>query len=388
MLKLLSFKQRVLSFSLLLAAAPTLATPLGSADMFNAYARSSFNYGQVDIQGIIGAGSDISFNNGGSIADQVDPGNSTAVYSGGNFTFGNSGQGGNIKYGGVQSGGDVTIYKSSVGGNINSKGNTTLIASPGATNVTSEGNVSFDQMSWNGNVRAGGDFYGSNGAPITGTVTVTGTNHAPSWYTPNTATNPNTPVVNTIDHQQISDDIVAASSRYNAMTANGTITNSSAKNWVFAGLQSLNIFDISDASFLNDFDSFTFDGPAGATFVLNIAGFDIDFGLIKMGGFNLLDPSLILFNFYETTSLNIDGSVYGTILAPNALVTTTGTGTLFGSLYANEITGSAQINNFSFDGEEPTIGVPEPGSILLMGIGLAGLLGFKQKRCRVFPIDQ
>ena len=64
MLKPFSYKQGLLSISLLLATTPALATPLGTAEIFNAYSRTNFNYGSVDIEGVIGAGGNIVYQGG------------------------------------------------------------------------------------------------------------------------------------------------------------------------------------------------------------------------------------------------------------------------------------------------------------------------------------
>jgi choice-of-anchor A domain-containing protein len=389
MLNPLTQQRSIFSLALLLTSLPALATPLGTADMFNAYATGNMTYGSVDIEGVIGSSGNITFNGGDTGRKANGP---YTIYSGGDVNITNH----HIYHGGVQAGGNVSISGTSVDGSISNKGATTLtnmgFGVPAAS-VTSGGNVTFSGMSLNGSVYTGGNFVGGNGAGVTGKVTASGTVTAPSWYLKGGYEEGAVPpVVNIIDHQQVAQDIQNASNAYAQMDASGAVLNPYAEQWIFDGDQSLNIFDFNGAD-LAHITQFTFDGARDATYVFNISGTDISFGSNgdKIGGWlynfegfiekmqvGLFDDisSRILFNFYEATSLDIYGSVFGSILAPSADVYVYGGtlgGAINGSLYAKNISGDGQINNISFDGEEPRQ-VPEPASLALLAIGLVPLL--------------
>jgi len=443
------------------------ASYLGPAEMYNAYAISSFNYGSTDIQGIIGSGGDINYDGGdvGSTADPVT--NPYSIYSGGNVTL----TGHAVKNGGIQADGAVTTTDTSIAGDINSGSSVTItrgsmasgatidndgdlttnnfqvqgtVTSQGSVSITSgstlgpinatgnvttskaglggditsEGQIEIKEGSMasplnftsngdfkannnliKGHVHTGGTFTGKSGS-IVGTVEAVGGRGPGNTYyiapanmvEGAAATAPNVSIAahqsDAIDHGAIADAILNASSTFASMPANGTVSEPYSNQWLFSGSSDLNIFDI-DGSTLGFFDSLTFDGLAGAAFVLNVAGTEINYGLGKAGGFHFLndlfefDPSKILFNFFEAEILNIHGSLHGTVLAPLADVTTDGSGTIFGSLYADNISGTSQINSIYFDGSSPEIGeiaqVPAAATLSLFGIGLLALLRRNRK---------
>ena len=87
----------------------------------------------------------------------------------------------------------------------------------------------------------------------------------------------------------------------------------------------------------------------------------------------------MLFNFYQATSINFGGSFQGTVLAPEATVTGTGSGQLDGGLIALSFNGDTEFHDYLFAGSNLAPYVPpvaEPTSFLLCGIALlvVGLL--------------
>jgi len=397
MLKRLPQKANLLAITLALSSTSALAGPLGSAGMFNVYASGNIDYGQVDVEGVVGAGGNISFTNGGLIGNQIGNGNTTSVYSGGSFTFGHPGQGGTI-YKGVQAGSNVALSNTGIGGDIASKGDVTVYQgskSVPSMNITSEGSTTLTSFGFNNSsVHVGGNFDNEGGGNFTGSTLVKGpgaTTTADGWYlNQGSVTNGDAPNVELFDHNQAAADIASASQAYAAMSANGTVANPYAEQWVFSGNSDLNIFNV-DGSDLAHLASLTFEGDMNSTYVINVAGVNIDFGSLgdKIGGFfsdagkmavdvNIFDEfsGKILFNFFEATDLDLYGSIFGSVLAPNADVWVQGGGdggALNGSLWANSISGYGQINNIGFTGSGPSASVPGPATLPLMIAGLAGL---------------
>ncbi len=82
----------------------------------------------------------------------------------------------------------------------------------------------------------------------------------------------------------------------------------------------------------------------------------------------------ILFNFGTDSAVTLNGQLYGSILAPDATVT--GSGTIVdGEIIANNVTGLGETHNNSvFAGNLPSVGsTPEPATITLLGGALLGL---------------
>lgn len=90
----------------------------------------------------------------------------------------------------------------------------------------------------------------------------------------------------------------------------------------------------------------------------------------------------VLFNFYEqgAFTLNLEGTMIGSVLAPNAAVGDLCGGCTFnGSLVAASYstTSSVQFHNFNF-----TSGTPEPAPIACVGLGLIALACVRRRRRR------
>lgn len=144
---------------------------------------------------------------------------------------------------------------------------------------------------------------------------------------------------------------------------------------------------------LADFTSvFTTPEALGSRVVFNISGDVVNLTskdwLIKTNDWMQHNESNILFNFYEATSLTINTSLYGSVLAPKADVFGNG-GMINGQLIASSFTtgingGGTQLNRPTFNADTPpstanTVDVNEPTAIALLLAGLFGI-GLRLKK--------
>jgi choice-of-anchor A domain-containing protein/uncharacterized repeat protein (TIGR01451 family) len=112
----------------------------------------------------------------------------------------------------------------------------------------------------------------------------------------------------------------------------------------------LNVFSVSGSE-LSAANNFEIDAPNGSVVLVNIQGQDVSWtgGLVIYG----TDKSNVLYNFYQATTLKIQGiDVRGSILAPFATVNFV-TGVQNGQMIAKCITGQGQFNNTQFIGNIP-----------------------------------
>ena len=126
--------------------------------------------------------------------------------------------------------------------------------------------------------------------------------------------------------------------------------------------------------------------PANSSIILNITGNNITWanqGLQALSSFS----DRVIFNFIDATLLSLSGiGVPGTILAPNADVTGNN-GNLDGTLIAKSFQGSLEFHNnpYAAPGGNPGPGgaVPEPGTLLLLGPVLLGIMWWTGRRKRL-----
>ena len=145
------------------------------------------------------------------------------------------------------------------------------------------------------------------------------------------------------------------------LTANGTD----------AQVFNLNGADYSSATYIN-FTGF----QAGQTIILNISGTS---GTFNGGTGTNFSGYNALFNFYEAATVNTTNSANGTLLAPVATIT--GSGTVFGNVIANNWNaGTVGTGNYfqstNVAGLTLVTPVPEPETfgMLLAGLGLMSLM--------------
>jgi choice-of-anchor A domain-containing protein len=115
-------------------------------------------------------------------------------------------------------------------------------------------------------------------------------------------------------------------------------------------------------------------GTGVKTIVINVDG-----NFTQPGGMNMNGADQeVLFNFYDATALSL-GAWETSVLAPNS-ATTTG-GAFEGFLYTKTLTAGGELHNLAINTPlPPPVGVPEPGTIALVGAGLAAVIASRRAR--------
>jgi hypothetical protein len=87
----------------------------------------------------------------------------------------------------------------------------------------------------------------------------------------------------------------------------------------------------------------------------------------------------VIWNFFEATSLHF-GFWHGSVLAMNAAVSNFTP--IEGTLVAASFNGGGELHDYGFRGRLPSdpVPVPEPGTLGLMAMGLAGLAVARRRR--------
>ncbi|XXJ21441.1 choice-of-anchor A family protein [Desulfovibrio caledoniensis] len=165
--------------------------------------------------------------------------------------------------------------------------------------------------------------------------------------------------------------------------ANGTVDSTPWGAISLSGdnTSGLQVFNLDAADLLNA-NTLSIDQIAdGATILINVNGATA--GLVNMGMDALMPYSdKVLFNFYNAEDLILDSvGIKGSILAPGADVAGRwgGWGHIDGTLIASSYNAHIEQHDVPFDGGTP---VPEPGTFLITGLGLLGMVGFLRRSRR------
>lgn len=260
-----------------------------------------------------------------------------------------------------------------VGGNVNMAGKSLKVGSllgadPTVDAVTIVGDIKAnDVQALNGNIVYGGNKYSTNLIVNSG----------------NTATAVSQGLLqaefNTV-YQSVIDD----SNYYKTLAANGTFNTSDMNNLKFESTSSddLLVFNINGTDLLNG--SFSFGFTPTVPIIINVAGTGaLNLNSKAFGNFTKQVASLVLWNFFDYTSIGFNGDGWnGSVLAPNADITS-GTGSLDGGFAALSYTGTVELHNqlFTYEppGETPGVDVPAPPVFFLLFGGLIATMALRRR---------
>jgi len=153
--------------------------------------------------------------------------------------------------------------------------------------------------------------------------------------------------------------------------------------------KTINYFTVPSSDF--GAGSIEIDVPSGSTVVVNVTGTTVTFnsaGVFVNGNAESDtndDGNQILFNFPTATTVNVNGALDASILAPYAVLNGNG-GQIGGTIIAAQISGNSEYHNDEFVGAIPlytgTSSAPEPGTLVLMATGIffmAGLFVWRRR---------
>lgn len=350
----------LLGASALMTAAivPAHAQTLGKAADYNVFIFGDQSAKDVDVQGKVAVGGNANYTNY-TVADKQATGSGVNLVVGGNYTNSNGSVNGSVVVGG-----NITHSVPSISGNVSAKGSV--------------------------------DFSGSGGT-VTGAI-VYGTTYAGPSYLGTSQTKGTTTLP--FDFAQVQADLTSKSTSFAALTPTTTATLQSNQLYITAAATGQTVVNVTAAQLAAATNGFVYSGSANSTLLINItnptslASLTIaNTGTTFSGGlamanllYNIADPTL--------TTINLQGSFVGSLLAPKATINAT-TGGFNGQLIANKLNGGGEEFHSVEYGTGSTStyfkgtvsantnnSVPEPGSLALAGLGLPVALGAIRRRAK------
>ncbi len=265
-------------------------------------------------------------------------------------------------------------------GNLAAGGAVTLTSYSIATGIEGNGSTSMSSPD-PARLVVGGALTTNNGGEVgdNGTGTIYYGTIAPTYnnggFTSGTTPVPNQTLVNFAASQTYYTNY---SQQLGALSGTN-LTLSGSTSLDLSGLQSgLNVVNIQDGSTGLNLSSIEINGATNATVLINILGSGpVTFMYLGQSG-SLDSGADVLFNFVTATSVNVEGTLSASILAPYAGVTAEN-GDINGQLIADSFSGSEEFTNVAFAGTLPAP-VPLPGSVLLFVSGLLGAAVILRRR--------
>jgi choice-of-anchor A domain-containing protein len=183
---------------------------------------------------------------------------------------------------------------------------------------------------------------------------------------------------NPVDFTAAKTNLTNLSLTLGALSATGAATAGS-QGYVLVANSPISVFNLSADTFANLTQIIT----NGNTVIVNVSGTTVQSsntaltvdGTQPTAGSNA--AAGVLFSFDNATSIALDSSFGGTILAPYA--TLTGNSQFNGQIIVNNLNFSGEIHGTGFTGYLPTP-VPEPATLLLVGSTLLGAAPVVRRR--------
>ena len=291
----------------------------------------------TDIEGTIGAAGNTYWGGFGALNLES---NEYVLHTGGDFYIKGGGFNGKIDVGG-----DVSLANFRLKHNLSAGGNITIPrTTSGEPTATASVAGTVDQYIWNNINAVGGVQY--------------------------------EPIFDFNELNQYFIDTSSAISNMSDVYGTKTYSQIPGGNTYFDVESGINVFEISATDLYATAHFSAIRGPADAIVYINATDIDAHLGrYINWDFIGGVLPSNVIFNFADAETLSIKGGELN-ILAPFA-DTTFITGAINGNLITGNLYGGAQVNTGHFD--NPSQPVPEPSTLVLLGIGMAGMFGFRKR---------
>jgi choice-of-anchor A domain-containing protein len=252
-----------------------------------------------------------------------------------------------------------------IGGNLTGTSNYSihLVSAANGDGLAVGGNITGGniQINHGGNLRVGGSNFG--------TVNLNGGG---------------TTIVDPTVASQVAADFTylnQVSAAYSALAPNGTMDGAGNFNAVPVNMggQLVAVYNITAAS-ITGLGQLNLNMGTANSVIINVTGAAVSFVAPPniIGGFNQANSNKILWNLQNATSVTVNNSFNGALLAPNANLQVLGGG-MNGTVAVSSISQqNAEIREKNYIGYIPP--VPEPSSIVLAGLAAVALVAVKLRR--------